>query len=99
MYEYEIVHISNVVLYAEALFDVMIEIVENGERHELRYLRAEPDSYFSEAIHNFASAGGDFAVFYSLTNSRLLVVELILNTSLKRAAALALFSIDIFTLS
>ena len=52
----------------------MIEIVENGERHELRYLRAEPDSYFSEAIHNFASAGGDFAVFNPLTNSRLCYV-------------------------
>lgn len=72
--KYEIVHISNVVLYAEALFYIVIEIAENGERHELRYLRAEPDSYFSEAIHNFASVSSDFAVFYSLTNSRLCYV-------------------------
>ena len=47
---------------------------ENGERHELRYLRAEPDSNIPEAIHNFASSGGDFAVFHPLTNSRLCYV-------------------------
>ncbi len=42
VYQYKVVHIPYIVLYAEPLFYKVVEVVEYGEGYELRYLRAKP---------------------------------------------------------
>ena len=88
VYQNEIVHIAEIVFYSEPLFYVMVEIVEHRERHELRYLRAEPYSYFSERVHNLARPRRYLFILYPLADSGFRYIvpyarEIVLNITLE----------------
>lgn len=69
MYQYEIVHITHIMLYTEPLFYVVVEVVKNGKGYELRHLGAESYTDFAERVHNFASPLSYLRVFYPLSDS------------------------------
>lgn len=70
VYQYEIVHITHIVLYTEPLFYVVVEVVKHGKSDELRHLGAEPYTDFTERVYNFASPLRYLRVFNPLADSR-----------------------------
>lgn len=77
VYQYEIVHITHIVLYTESLFYVVVEVVKHGKSDELRHLGAEPYTDFSERVHNFASPLRYLRVFNPLLDCRKASVEIV----------------------